>query len=109
MNFIGPNDEFVVSGSDDGNFFIWDKHSATIHGIYEGDGTVVNVIEGHPQIPLLAVSGIDYSVKVLLRHSVTNIKYGIKTDWTLLHSSSHRRRQSKIITHALLKRTALLS
>lgn len=68
MNFLGPYDESVVSGSDDGNFFLWDKSTADLNGIYEGDGEVVNVIEGHPFLPLLAVSGIDTTVKVILRH-----------------------------------------
>lgn len=29
-----------------------------------GDGTVVNVIEGHPFLPIVAVSGIDDTIKV---------------------------------------------
>lgn len=32
--------------------------------ILEGDGSVVNVIEPHPHLPLIAVSGIDTTVKV---------------------------------------------
>ena len=64
MNFLGPNDESVASGSDDGNFFIWDKHDGKLQGIYEGDSSVVNIIEGHPYLPLVAVSGIDTTVKV---------------------------------------------
>lgn len=56
----------MVSGSDDGNFFVWDKSSANLRGVYEGDGRVVNVIEGHPSLPLLAVSGIDTTVKVMV-------------------------------------------
>ncbi|KAF7965979.1 hypothetical protein HWV62_40545 [Athelia sp. TMB] len=64
VNFVGPNDDFVVSGSDDGNFFMWRKDTGTLHGIYEGDGSVVNVIEAHPHLPLLAVSGIDTTVKL---------------------------------------------
>jgi WD40 repeat protein len=64
VNFVGPDDQWVISGSDDGNFFIWDKKSEKLHGIYEGDSTVVNVIEGHPHFPLLATSGIDTSIKV---------------------------------------------
>ena len=64
MNFLGPNDEFITSGSDDGNFFLWQKCSGKLHGIYEGDGSIVNVIEGHPHMPLIAVSGIDTTVKV---------------------------------------------
>ncbi|KAJ8086654.1 hypothetical protein PM082_005477 [Marasmius tenuissimus] len=64
VNFLGPRDEFVTSGSDDGNFFVWDKSSGDLQGLYEGDGSVVNVIEGHPHLPLIAVSGIDHTVKL---------------------------------------------
>ncbi|KAF5388192.1 hypothetical protein D9615_000443 [Tricholomella constricta] len=60
----GPSDEFVASGSDDGNFFIWHKASGNLHGIYEGDGSVVNMVEGHPHFPLVAVSGIDTTIKL---------------------------------------------
>lgn len=64
VNFLGPNDEFVVSGSDDGNWFIWETHTGRLRDILEGDGHVVNVIEGHPYLPLVAVSGIDTTVKL---------------------------------------------
>lgn len=64
VNFIGIDDEFVASGSDDGNFFLWQKDTGRLHGIYEGDGSVVNVIENHPRLPLIACSGIDTTVKV---------------------------------------------
>jgi len=64
VNFLGPSDEYVTSGSDDGNFFIWRKASGKLHGILEGDGSVVNVIESHPHLPLIAVSGIDTTVKL---------------------------------------------
>ncbi|KAI3612177.1 wd repeat-containing protein [Moniliophthora roreri] len=64
VNFLGPSDEYVVSGSDDGNWFMWNKSDGELHGIYEGDGSVVNVIEAHPYLPLVAVSGIDKTVKL---------------------------------------------
>lgn len=64
VNFLGPHDEFVVSGSDDGYFFMWKKSTRQLHDIIEGDGSVVNVIEGHPHLPLIAVSGIDTTVKL---------------------------------------------
>jgi len=66
VNFFGPHDEYVVSGSDDGNWFIWQKSTGALHDILEGDGSVVNVIEGHPNLPLAAVSGIDHTVKVCI-------------------------------------------
>ncbi|KAF9075760.1 WD40-repeat-containing domain protein [Rhodocollybia butyracea] len=64
VNFLGPHDEYVTSGSDDGNFFVWRKSTGSLHGVYEGDASVVNVIEGHPKLPLVAVSGIDHTVKL---------------------------------------------
>ncbi|KAI9724841.1 MAG: hypothetical protein M1812_000117 [Candelaria pacifica] len=64
VNFFGLQDEYVVSGSDDGNLFIWDKKTAQLVNILEGDGEVVNVVQGHPYEPMLAVSGIDNTIKI---------------------------------------------
>lgn len=64
VNFFGLQDEYVVSGSDDGNLFIWDRKSSQLVNILEGDGEVVNVLQGHPYEPLLAVSGIDHTIKI---------------------------------------------
>ncbi|KAI9670984.1 MAG: hypothetical protein M1831_005069 [Alyxoria varia] len=64
VNFYGPNDEYVVSGSDSGHFFIWDRQTTQLLNILEGDGEVVNVVQGHPHEPMLAVSGIDHTIKV---------------------------------------------
>ncbi|KAJ3541920.1 hypothetical protein NMY22_g3702 [Coprinellus aureogranulatus] len=55
VNFLGPFDEYVVSGSDDGNWFVWQRDTGKLHGIYEGDESVVNVVEGHPHLPLVAL------------------------------------------------------
>ena len=46
VNFFGLNDEYVVSGSDSGHLFIWDRKSASLVNILEGDSEVVNVIQG---------------------------------------------------------------
>ncbi|KAF1814974.1 WD40 repeat-like protein [Eremomyces bilateralis CBS 781.70] len=64
VNFYGLNDEYVVSGSDDGNFFIWDRQTARLVNILEGDGEVVNVVQGHPYEPMIATSGIDNTIKI---------------------------------------------
>lgn len=64
VNFLGTKDEFVASGSDDGNWFLWSKDSGELKGIWEGDSSIVNVIEPHPSLPLVAVSGIDETVKL---------------------------------------------
>lgn len=64
INFYGMDDEYVVSGSDCGHLFIWDKKTTQIVNILHGDDEIVNVVTGHPYEPKLAVSGIDYTVKI---------------------------------------------
>ena len=46
VNFFGLNDEYVVSGSDSGHLFIWDRESSNLVNILKADGSIVNVIEG---------------------------------------------------------------
>jgi nuclear receptor interaction protein len=64
VNYYGLNDEYVVSGSDSGHCFIWDRKTTEVVNILEGDGEVVNVVQGHPYEPMIAVSGIDSTVKI---------------------------------------------
>lgn len=85
VNYFGLQDEYVVSGSDSGHVFIWDKKTSELINILEGDEEVVNVVQGlslmaarpsggyravtyyrigHPYEPILAVSGIDHTVKI---------------------------------------------
>ena len=45
-NFFGLQDEYVVSGSDSGHLFIWDKKTSGLVNILKGDGEVVNVVQG---------------------------------------------------------------
>ncbi|KAM4014276.1 DDB1- and CUL4-associated factor 8 isoform 4-T5 [Anomaloglossus baeobatrachus] len=67
VNFYGPKSEFVVSGSDCGHIFLWDKSSCQIVQFMDGDkGGVVNCLEPHPHLPVLATSGLDYDVKIWL-------------------------------------------
>ncbi|KAL9101596.1 MAG: hypothetical protein Q9163_003157 [Psora crenata] len=79
-NFFGLQDEYVVSGSDGGHVFVWDKKTTELVNILEGDSEVVNVVQGllfttlrasflirytgHPYEPLIAVSGIDHTIKI---------------------------------------------
>lgn len=64
VNFLGLQDEYVVSGSDSGHVFIWDRKTSQLINILEGDGEIVNVVQGHPYEPTLAVSGIDHTIKI---------------------------------------------
>ncbi|CEL06208.1 Putative WD repeat-containing protein (AFU_orthologue; AFUA_1G02990) [Aspergillus calidoustus] len=63
-NFFGLNDEYVVSGSDSGHLFIWERDTCKLVNILKGDDEVVNVVQGHPYEPIIAASGIDDTIKI---------------------------------------------
>ncbi|XP_007989524.1 DDB1- and CUL4-associated factor 8-like protein 2 [Chlorocebus sabaeus] len=65
VNFYGPRSEFVVSGSDCGHIFFWEKSSCQIIQFLKGnrEGTI-NCLEPHPYLPVLATSGLDHNVKI---------------------------------------------
>uniref|UniRef100_A0AAR2KRD1 Ddb1 and cul4 associated factor 6 n=1 Tax=Pygocentrus nattereri TaxID=42514 RepID=A0AAR2KRD1_PYGNA len=60
--FWGTN--FVMSGSDCGHIFIWDRHTGEHLMLLEADNHVVNCLQPHPYDPILASSGIDYDIKL---------------------------------------------
>ncbi|AQL06299.1 DDB1- and CUL4-associated factor 8 [Zea mays] len=64
VSFIGPNDEYVASGSDCGRIFIWRKGDGKFLRAMEGDECIVNCIEPHPHAMAIASCGIDNDVKV---------------------------------------------
>ncbi|KAL3881233.1 hypothetical protein ACJMK2_027689 [Sinanodonta woodiana] len=61
-NFFG--NQFVVSGSDCGHIFVWDRDTARVVMLLEADRHVVNCLQPHPFDPILASSGIDYDIKI---------------------------------------------
>uniref|UniRef100_T1HA57 Uncharacterized protein n=1 Tax=Rhodnius prolixus TaxID=13249 RepID=T1HA57_RHOPR len=65
VNFFGPRSEFVISGSDCGYIYIWDKKTESIVQWMRGDEDgVINCLEPHPWIPVLATSGLDSDIKI---------------------------------------------
>nr|XP_050854783.1 DDB1- and CUL4-associated factor 6-like isoform X1 [Vespula vulgaris]XP_050854784.1 DDB1- and CUL4-associated factor 6-like isoform X1 [Vespula vulgaris]XP_050854785.1 DDB1- and CUL4-associated factor 6-like isoform X1 [Vespula vulgaris] len=61
-NFWG--NDFVMSGSDCGHVFVWERDTAKLCMLLEADQHVVNCLQPHPYLPMLATSGIDYDVKL---------------------------------------------
>ncbi|RZF35872.1 hypothetical protein LSTR_LSTR015408 [Laodelphax striatellus] len=60
-----------MSGSDCGHVFVWERGGGGGGGgggrlvmLLEADQHVVNCVQPHPHLPLLATSGIDYDVKL---------------------------------------------
>ncbi|KAJ3061431.1 DDB1- and CUL4-associated factor 6 [Quaeritorhiza haematococci] len=62
--YFGPNSEYVISGSDGGKIFIWDKATGEVKTLLVGDKSVVNCVQPHPFDPILATSGIDKNIKL---------------------------------------------
>lgn len=60
--FWGEN--FVMSGSDCGHVFVWNRNTAKLEMLFQADNHVVNCLQPHPNLPYLATSGIDYDVKL---------------------------------------------
>uniref|UniRef100_T1IVI1 WD and tetratricopeptide repeats protein 1 n=1 Tax=Strigamia maritima TaxID=126957 RepID=T1IVI1_STRMM len=63
-NFFGCKGQYIVAGSDDGSFFIWDRKSTNIMRVLRGDDSIVNCLQPHPSYCLLATSGIDPVVRL---------------------------------------------
>ncbi|XP_062171313.1 uncharacterized protein LOC133877093 [Alnus glutinosa] len=64
VSFFGTSDEYIMSGSDCGHIFIWKKKTAKLVRVMKGDRHVVNRLEPHPHIPILATCGIETNIKV---------------------------------------------
>ena len=56
--------DYVMSGSDCGHIFIWNKSTGELVNLLQGDRRVVNCLQPHPEFPILASSGIDYDIKI---------------------------------------------
>ncbi|XP_060668218.1 uncharacterized protein LOC107411284 [Ziziphus jujuba] len=64
VSFFGPDDDYVLSGSDCGHIFIWRKKGAKLVRLMRGDRRVVNHLEPHPYMPIFATCGIENDVKL---------------------------------------------
>lgn len=56
--------DYIMSGSDCGHVFTWDRRTGKLVYLMEADQHVVNCVQPHPTLPYLATSGIDYDIKI---------------------------------------------
>ena len=57
VNFFGPRSEYIVSGSDCGHVFLWDKQTEDVVQFLEGDRTgVVCLATLQVMIPCLCMT-----------------------------------------------------
>lgn len=53
-----------MAGSDDGNFYMWERKTLNLRGVYKADKAIVNCVQPHPTLPLIATSGIDHEIAI---------------------------------------------
>ena len=56
--------KFFSFSSDDGNFFIWERATNAIVSVFQADESIVNCVQPHPRVCLLATSGIDHEIRL---------------------------------------------
>ncbi|XP_059626729.1 uncharacterized protein LOC132269518 [Cornus florida] len=64
VSFFGPNDEFVMSGSDCWHIFIWKKKGGELVRLMVDDEDIASTLEPHPHMPVLATCGLENNVKL---------------------------------------------
>ncbi|KAF5304543.1 hypothetical protein FQA39_LY09594 [Lamprigera yunnana] len=95
VNYFGPNSEFIVSGSDCGHLFIWEKNTESIvNWMLADDAGVVNCVEPHPHLPFLCTSGLDWDIKLWIPSCETD------PDMIGLASAVHENTKTHNINHA---------
>lgn len=47
-----------------GHVFIWNRKTGELVNLLQADKRVVNCVQPHQTLPILATSGIDYNVKI---------------------------------------------
>lgn len=63
-NFFGQDGKYIVAGSDDGNLFIFERPSGAVIDVLAADKSIVNCVQPHPFLCLLASSGIDNEIRL---------------------------------------------
>lgn len=68
--FLGDNGDYIAAGSDDGRLFVWERESGRLVRAVPAvtalatDDKVLNCVQPHPSLPILATSGLDNVVRV---------------------------------------------
>jgi WD40 repeat protein len=62
--YAGPNDDYILSGSDSGKAFIFNRSTTYVEALLSADSSTCNGIVAHPTLPFFVTYGIDASAKL---------------------------------------------
>ncbi|CAO1378053.1 unnamed protein product [Diamesa serratosioi] len=69
-NFFGRDGEYIAAGSDDGYLYLWERKTNSLVGVYSADKSIVNCVQTHPFLCMLATSGIDHEIRLWSPQSI---------------------------------------
>jgi WD repeat-containing protein 42A len=92
VSMMGSHSQYVMSGSDDGRFFIWDKETGTIVQSQLADYTVCNCVQAHPHDLVLVTAGIDHEITVWLPTGKTST---VPQDLDRIVAQNHERQRAQ--------------
>jgi tetratricopeptide (TPR) repeat protein len=62
--YAGPNDEFILTGSDSGKAWIYERKSGCVTSLLSADSSTCNGVIPHPSLPFFITYGIDSTAKL---------------------------------------------
>lgn len=62
--YAGPQDDYIVTGSDSGNAWVYERKHGTVVGLLGADSSTCNGVIPHPTLPLFITYGIDSTAKL---------------------------------------------
>eukprot|EP00800_Vazella_pourtalesii_P015375 TRINITY_DN4120_c0_g2_i11.p1 TRINITY_DN4120_c0_g2~~TRINITY_DN4120_c0_g2_i11.p1 ORF type:complete len:539 (-),score=60.38 TRINITY_DN4120_c0_g2_i11:163-1779(-) len=90
-NFIGYHGNYIVAGSDDGYVYIWDKSTSNLVLGFQGDASIVNCVQWNPNFSMLAVSGIDNTIKLCsVKQTENQAKNDMEALWKRAKQNQHQ-------------------
>ncbi|XP_038214342.1 WD and tetratricopeptide repeats protein 1 isoform X1 [Zerene cesonia] len=93
-NFLGPDANFLAAGSDDGSMFVWSRRSGNIVRCLRADESILNCVQLHPSMFLLATSGIEAVVRLWSPKSEDGSAEGRLVDGVAAAAANQQRMRS---------------
>ncbi|XP_077968681.1 WD and tetratricopeptide repeats protein 1-like [Styela clava] len=101
-NFFGDNGQYIIAGSDEGSFYMWEHDSTNLVRIMTADSSIVNCVQPHPSSCLLATSGIDPEIKLWSPKLYENKQENVIEDMNSVAADNQRRMNTDPLESMLL-------
>jgi WD40 repeat protein len=62
--YAGPNDEYILTGSDSGKAWIYERSTGSVAALLSADLSTCNGVVAHPTLPFFVTYGIDPTAKL---------------------------------------------